>query len=167
MRHSSQAQNANKQIQTHAHKFNYSEENENDLGLTLNYIQSESKRKDTFSPSMLMISICKNELILCSRYFLSLVVLSGYIAIALYLSMSFLFRFCFGHIHTDTLPIRIILPKNSKSKCSIFPYIRPLLLYVFLALRSFFSSAFRTNTHTHSIRFVILLRHFRTFSQLV
>lgn len=51
VRHSFKAELANKQMHTrsHTHKFNYSEENENDLGLTLNYIQSESKRKDTFS----------------------------------------------------------------------------------------------------------------------
>lgn len=42
--------------------------------------------------------------------------------------------------------IRIILPKNSKSKCSIFPYILSVL-HLFSVLRSFFSSAFYAFRH--------------------
>lgn len=105
-----------------------------------------------------MISICKNELILCSRCFLSLLLCFWATSFLFSLSISFL-------LWPDSLSIRIILPKNSKSKCSIFPSISSVL-QLCSVLRSFFSSAFRTHTHLLSMRSAISLRHLRTLCQL-
>lgn len=95
----------------------------------------------------------------CVCYFLSLAASRLYYFHSRSRSLSSSFLFLVSILATHSLYIRIILPKNSKSKCSIFrPY-----FYLFLVCKSFFSSVF----YTFYIPFVILLRHFRTFYQLV